>query len=358
LWKELQHVARLSCPVSTTNLFEVSGRKVCVECPAPPEGSTVGAVGEESGVMKCYMSDGSNVDATQTTDPSIEFEDPISMPNSSAPQYADFDVTAVSASHDCTAPFATHCKHDTSNMPCGGPHEDGCTCVCRKCPDGYWQEHSCQDREYRCTRCPDQTGYSPAGICLADSFSKRCPEGTVWKCPEGCDDMLMSGASTSGHCGCFTAAQNGQALEYVMEVTSITCPGGAVPATDDYYGSGPVKCYTACPAATPRLTHEWKSTMWGGLVCKPPHRGEARQKDGNLVCKKCPDGYREEGDRCARCPTGFDIQGADKCFEPCPTGHQFKCPSGECGCFPQASAQVTAVARQRSPTVGLGRFTL
>ena len=262
-----KYVARLSCPVFTTQQHDagrpalLSGRKVCVECPAPSGGLTILSVAEASGVMKCYMSDSSSVDATQTTEASIEFVEPISMPKSSAPQYANANVTVQNECPSDNSLGSQHCWHDAEDRWCGGPPwEAGCTCACKKCPDGFHEDRT--DGRFRCKRaCPTAT-YDAFGMCWDTG---TCPAGTTFR-------HLSDGLY------CFNASQNGQSLEDVEALTSITCPGGAKAGSEHwpvehYHGgvhvldsSSSVKCYAACPTAKPRL----ENVRLCVCLCLPP----------------------------------------------------------------------------------------
>ncbi len=236
-------VARLSCPTGQFGPEHLSGRQVCVECPAPTTtGVTITTVSEEAGVMKCTMSDNTRVDATQTSDPSsIEFVDPISVPASTAAQYVEPTFTDKPAAPDsCWSPTylgSEHCWHDTENRGCG-EGDPGCTCRCRKCPDGYSEDHS-NPGTVRCSRCPPGLQNS-GGMCF-----EQCPAGTAWKWQDT-DSMF----------GCFQTVPGGDSLEFIRVMMSTTCPGGTVALG---IPGGGVKCYTACPEDKPRLDTSWSA---------------------------------------------------------------------------------------------------
>ena len=88
---------------------------------------------------------------------------PLSILNSTAPEVAAWVETTKPAEGcgDWGSPTylgGQHCRHDTENWGCS-EGEASCTCVCRKCPDGFSKDHS---HGVRCLRCV--CSFSSSGV--------------------------------------------------------------------------------------------------------------------------------------------------------------------------------------------------
>jgi len=86
---------------------------------------------------------------------------PLSILSSTAPEVAAFVETAKPASPDsCHWPTnlgEMQCWHATENRGCS-EGEANCTCVCRKCPDGYREDHSHGPQCHRCVCSSSSSG--------------------------------------------------------------------------------------------------------------------------------------------------------------------------------------------------------
>ena len=168
---------------------------------------------------------------------------PESILASTAPEEAAPILTdKPAAPGSCWSPThlgSDYCWHDTENRMCG-EGEAGCSCICRKCPDGYMEDHS-NPGTVRCSRCPPGL-QNLGGLCF-----EQCPAGTAWKWQY--NPRMF---------GCFTYPTGGDRLGVISVQMSTTCSGGAIAFMDTMGG---VKCYTACPADKPQLETSHSHTM-------------------------------------------------------------------------------------------------
>jgi hypothetical protein len=101
---------------------------------------------------------------------------PESILASTAPEEATPTDTDKPASGSCWGPphlGSDYCWHDTENRMCG-EGEAGCSCICRKCPDGYMEDRS--NGQFKCNRCLCP---SSIGVCGGTSVCLPQPRGAM-----------------------------------------------------------------------------------------------------------------------------------------------------------------------------------
>ena len=102
---------------------------------------------------------------------------PESILASTAPEEAAPILTdKPAAPGSCWSPThlgSDYCWHDTENRGCGET-EAGCTCICRKCPDGYMEDRS--NGQFKCNRC---LCFSSIGVCGGTSVCLLQPRGAM-----------------------------------------------------------------------------------------------------------------------------------------------------------------------------------
>lgn len=192
---------------------------------------------------------------------------------------------------------------------------------CVKCRPGSFMSNPCQygaALNTSCTKCPKGT------------YSSKFNSEKCVLCPEG-SSTLRRGATSISQCKlCGTEGvrcscqQEGEPKNAVGSYRPIgnsvctKCPPGTKARTP--FATKASECYP-CPNGTLSIPFEgcvkcdkgFHSFGVGASSCREKEDGdclfEEHFKDPDGVCKRCPSGYKFEGDRCTKCPPGTVSQG-------------------------------------------------